>query len=1539
MDKLTGKIKQTVNKHIKKPYDRTPNAPGLSTASGAGQGTSAPAVASTISQPVSGQIAPPLPPATAPTLNPDPNNAAQPPLTSITPAAPGTGQVVAHAGWLGLEAFFKVIGKLSEPFGPLKQAVSGMSAAVGTYELAAQNREDFRKLKDELDTLFNDLAEYFDGDMPPPITPSIANLAQGIQRELTLIVQKPPRGGVRGYISAEVDADLLFEHYRILEGLFRRLTLNVDMDVMKVINELATDNRLKGLPNSLDAMYRAAKSDSPLVRRGECTPNTRVELLAELDEWARNGTSRKIYWLNGMAGTGKTTIAYSFCRKLEDSRRLAASFFCSRQLPGCHDVDQIVPTVSSQLSQFSLPFRAAVSQVLQSDSYAHNQLVPDQFRQLILEPLVKSKNALPTDLVVVVDALDECDGNKGADIFMALLSNAGDLPIKFFVTSRPDAKILDLMRVRRGGETSEELHLHDLDQSIVSGDIRTYLRTKLALSPSDLDTLVERSGVLFIYAATVIQYIGSDNFSRATKRLKGVLGSGKDGARSGADKLINGLYATILAAAFEDTDHAGLDESDQDEIKQILHTVVCAQEPLSIEIVARMLGLENETVEAALRPLRSVLQVSDMTGIITTLHESFPDYLLDKSRSGGFYCDANEQHARLTRICFNQINRPNPPFNICKFESSYVLDTEVPDLPARVEKAISRELRYACHYWGAHIMLARYSQDLAGMLLSFLSERFLFWLEVVNLCEYIYDDVRTLHRMQRWTMNCGWLDEETKQLLRDAWMFAVSFASSPARLCTPHIYVSVLMFWPDYSPMRKFYQQDSSKLIANGSTAMNLRSAIPLSVHHTSSAIRTMSYSPDGAYIATSSGDYAIHIWDAHTGQPVGQPLKGHSSFVNSVAYSADGAYIVSGSSDKTIRIWDAHTGQPLGQPLEGHTSYVWSVAYSPDGAYIVSGSKDKTIRIWDTQTSQPVGRPLEGHTGRINSIACSPDGTYIVSGSEDKTVCIWDARTGHPVGKPLKGHTNDVHSVAYSPDGAYIVSGSWDETIRIWNVRTGQPVGQPLKGHTGSVTSVAYSPDGAYIVSGSDDTTIRIWDAHTHQLVGQPLEGHTGEILFVAYSSDGAYIISAADNGAIHIWDAQSRHSVGQPLEGHTSVVTSVAYSPDGTRIVSGSWDKTIRIRDTRTCRPLGQPLEGHTRFVTSVAYSPDGAYIVSGSEDTTIRIWDTQTSQPLGKPLEGHTGVVWSVAYSPDNAYIVSGSWDNTIRIWDAQTGQPVRKPLEGHTGDVNSVAYSLDGAYIVSGSADNTIRIWDAQTGHPVGKPLKGHTMAVRCVAYSPDGAFIASGSWDAAVRIWDAQTGQPAGRLLKGHTNAVLSVAYSPDGAYIVSGSADNTIRIWDAFTHQQVGQPLEGHTDYVASVAYSPAGTYIASVSDDQTIRIWDLQSIIPTSPVRKSHNHTSQTTPPLRAPSGDTSTGRHVLCNLGCRIGCPHMAWTLTEDGWIVYNGDMLIWVPPDLRPTLVRPQNTAVIYRRCFLQLDIDPEIFGDRWSENFRPRMTIKA
>ena len=165
--------------------------------------------------------------------------------------------------------------------------------------------------------------------------------------------------------------------------------------------------------------------------------------------------------------------------------------------------------------------------------------------------------------------------------------------------------------------------------------------------------------------------------------------------------------------------------------------------------------------------------------------------------------------------------------------------------------------------------------------------------------------------------------------------------------------------------------------------------------HHPSNAQRTLLCGlvhficADGTGIVSGSHDKTVRIWDAVSGVPIGNPLRGHSDAVRSMAFSPDGTRIVSGSEDKTVRIWDAMSGAPIGKSLQGHSDWVLLVAFSPNG---VSGCM-KTVRIWNTLSGAPIGEPLHGavlYRG-ASSVSSSPDGTCIIASCSDYTISILD--------------------------------------------------------------------------------------------------------------------------------------------------------------------------------------------------------------------------------------------------------------------------------------------------------------------------------------------------------------------------------------------------------------------------------------------------------------------------------------------------------------------------------------------------------------------
>jgi len=319
-------------------------------------------------------------------------------------------------------------------------------------------------------------------------------------------------------------------------------------------------------------------------------------------------------------------------------------------------VNDIVPTIAYQLAQYSPAFRSALCKALEVEPDAGKRNVVSQFTKLVQEPMRMVKDAIPDGVVIVIDALDECEDNYGVRLVLeTILKLASNFPIKFFVTSRPEPTIRDKM-LARGGCTASILRLHEIKWSIVEEDIRKYLTDVLgSMSPppsfDEIGRLAKRAGNLFIYAATAARYIHPDDmrvdsYARLHTMLKMELTPGDPCVSTKQYEELDGLYTSILSAAF----NPKLEDEERVIMELVLRTVICVKEPMTAETLASLLNLTKEKVEIALEPLRSVLHVPDGGGLVSALHASFPDYMFDECRAKSFYCDSGS-HSELLLQC------------------------------------------------------------------------------------------------------------------------------------------------------------------------------------------------------------------------------------------------------------------------------------------------------------------------------------------------------------------------------------------------------------------------------------------------------------------------------------------------------------------------------------------------------------------------------------------------------------------------------------------------------------------------------------------------------------------------------------------------------------------------------------------------------------------------------------------------------------------------------------------------------------------------
>ncbi|CAE6509194.1 unnamed protein product [Rhizoctonia solani] len=1180
-------------------------------------------------------------------------------------------------------------------FPPLGSAMESLLACLDGLEVATQNRQDFEDLATELTVLSDSLKQHVSGSSSALLSDSVKSVVLGIKRQTAEIqyrLNHAPEGSIRG---TSLDEEALVRHYRQIESHFQLLQTNASMDTWRIVDEHLANTRLENLKPAKEAAYDS--SLSAVVGRRACTEGTRTKVLDDLDDWLYNPKSSSIYWMDGTAGTGKTSITSTFCERADSEERklLAASFFFTRSSSECRGVTRILPTIAYQLARYSLPFRSELCRILAQSPDIGSKNLQKQFERLLTEPMKKVKDAMPNHVVVVIDALDECEHREGVEMILdLLLRHALDLPLKFLVTSRPEPEIYDKLI---DSSSRQVIHLHNIEKSLVQADIGVYLTKELtSMSPSlsDIEQLVQRSGALFIDAATLVRYIRSTKrLSNPRKRLNSILSLTPEAIKAHIRTDI--LYTTVLKSALLE------DEMKADEAKNmraVLRTVLCAQEPISVETIAMLAGIDDpERVVYALDLLRSVIDQSEETSLVSILHESFQDLMLDEEL-GMYFWEVVEHSRLMAQRCFVTM-KEKLRFNICNLTTSFLPDEQVENLQERVKESISPTLGYVCRYWGSHLGLAPRSESLEGLLEEFLSNRLLFWMEVLSLRREIVTGLETFLKAQKWLTITNAVSSDLVLLVADTHAFLTSYAASLAPQSTPHIYISSLALCPRSNLVYKHYWKRTQGLLELEGSLIHNRETAPLAIRNAGSALLSIACSPDGSRIVTGGGAGEVVVWNTYDNTIVLGPLLGHTDTVRSVAFSPDGKYIASGSHDRTIRVWNVHSGTVITDPFRGHTGLVLCVSFSPDSTRVVSGSSDYSIRVWNAYDGTLLLGPLLEHTGSVNSAVFSPGGDLIASASDDKTLRLWNSYDGRPAALSPIRQDHSVCSVVFTPDGTRVVSGSLDWAIWIWNVHDGSLASGPFKVHEGIIWSAIVSPDGTRVASCSSDYTLRVCNINDGSLVSGPFVGHTDTVYSVAYSPDGSRLMSVSGDKTIRVWNVRDKTFFHPPSSPPQSVqnIRSLAFSSDGTHFASNHEGRTIRIWDASDGSFTTGPIRAQSFPSPISTISPDNSSFAALSEGFEIQIISTTNGSVVAGPFGIQRNVISTFQFSHSSDAVIMGCTDGTIKIATVPNQQqiPVASFI-AHSGQIGSVAECSDCSLIVSYSdSDNALRVWSVLT----------------------------------------------------------------------------------------------------------------------------------------------------------------------------------------------------------------------------------------------------
>ncbi|KAM3501908.1 hypothetical protein MY10362_005206 [Beauveria mimosiformis] len=777
---------------------------------------------------------------------------------------------------------------------------------------------------------------------------------------------------------------------------------------------------LSRLPISDEARYDSwEEGESPL-----CLPDTREDIFKQLFEWLEKDRPSTL-WVNGMAGTGKSTISRSFATDLKKRRQLGASFFFKRDDLKRGGAQMFSSTIAADLASHLPAVRASIVDTVKShDRIAHTN-AKKQFQLLVLDPL--SKVQLDRNIAIVIDAVDECQDADLKSLFALVSAFQGaKLPrVKLFFTSRPDLPVL------KGYNPSTEnyatIALHQVKDSTVNHDIRMYLEhrlqeiresynrsvskfSKLATSwPSrkDVEKLLNMSNRLFVVAAIMCRLLEEDSVISPDLQLRGLLE-----LKTTTGDAFESIYKPVLDRQIPKMMKSHDKESLIRECKQVLGAICVLRSPISVPALARLLGLEVGRVEHRLRSLQSVIEVirpkdsvSNEETQIRLFHRSFRDYFLSEEvgESSPIRVTEKDAHHAMMRGCLATLNKPKTGlrFNICQLKMPGTPRSEVgPEVLARF---FTQDLAYACRHLTGHALSARFEITDGDEIHQFLLSHLLHWLEASAYLGTHGNPAREFLRL-RSLVSRDKKSTKVLALLRDAYRFAAahydSLDEAPLQIYT------ALIFTPTNSIVRKTFGHKynawvQGKPVVDNNWSMAFRSTTvkPLPTR----GILKLLFSPNEMILAAMSWDavwFLTFLGEQLFWIPIDNPLGDGESPV-AVVFSSDSKLIALRTGIGEIGIWN----------IEG-------------------GSEDfkKKVQLFKAEYDADYFHRPRSFTHNNDCVLIASyhfaDILSIETGTLVRKICFPDA----------------AHEVAVSPDCSTLV-GHFDDCLIFWNIESGQQV------------------------------------------------------------------------------------------------------------------------------------------------------------------------------------------------------------------------------------------------------------------------------------------------------------------------------------------------------------------------------------------------------------------------------------------------------------------------------------------------------------------
>lgn len=514
---------------------------------------------------------------------------------------------------------------------------------------------------------------------------------------------------------------------------------------------------LDSLPYAVNAPFNSYHRQHEPV----CLADTRVNLLSEIYSWADGEDERLIFWLNGLAGTGKTTIAHTVARYYLNKKHLGASFFFTRGGGDASHADKFVTSIAVQLARNLPDLQQLVCDAIKEHTDITSRSLYDQWNELVLHPLTKLKRKADfSPYIIIVDALDECSNESNIRVLLRLLSETrllSDVRLRIFLTSRPELPIrCGFSQIPLG--SFQDYVLHNIASSIVDHDIYLFLKYNLGMIRQEryLDAswpgetviryLVKIASGLFIWAATACRFI-REGKRFAPKRLETILRDSQS-PLTAPEKHLDEIYNTVLRQTISSKYTDDEKEESYSLLRRILGSIVTLLTPLCISSLSILIRVPKDDTDQTLDELHSILDVPrDQRQPLRLHHPSFRDFLLNKERctDANFQVNEREMHQTLADQCIEIMSKALKR-DICGLDHFGISVKEVND--SRVQLNLAREVQYACISWIQHLEKSEAKLRDHDQVHRFLQEHLLHWLEALSWMQQVPEAIYAIEALR-----------------------------------------------------------------------------------------------------------------------------------------------------------------------------------------------------------------------------------------------------------------------------------------------------------------------------------------------------------------------------------------------------------------------------------------------------------------------------------------------------------------------------------------------------------------------------------------------------------------------------------------------------------------------------------------------------------------------------------------------------------------------------------------------------------------------